>query len=98
MGFREVAEKMDETGSRSSSVINAVCDAFNQIGDVSYALMPRDIAHAVGDLKKAVLTNLRGAIDCETGWITDRVAGGDRLRDEWREKCRRHESQNVSSN
>lgn len=87
---------MEQAGSKSPNVVDALCDAFNQIGDFSYALMPRDIAHAVGDLKKAVLTNLRGAIDWEIGWIGDRVTGGDKLREDWRAKCHRDEKQNVS--
>ena len=50
--------------------------------------MPKDMAHALGDLKKAVLSQVRCIVDWETKWIDERVAGGDRLREEWREKCR----------
>jgi hypothetical protein len=88
---------MEEASDRLHNAADAVCEAFNQIGDFSYAIMPKDLAHAVGDLKKAVLTNLRSAIDWEIDWITERVAGGDRLRDEWREKCRRTENQTAST-
>jgi hypothetical protein len=31
-------------------------------------------------------------VDWEIGWIDDRVAGGDRLREEWREKCQQQTS------
>ena len=88
---------MEQANDRLHNAADAVCEAFNQIGDFSYAVMPRDVAHAIGDLKKAILTNLRAAIDCEIDWITDRVAGGDKLRDEWREKCRKYESTNTST-
>ena len=70
-------------------VMDAVCDGLRQIGDFSYAILPRDLAHALGDVKKAMLSTIRSAVDWEIEWIDDRVAGGDRLRDEWREKCRR---------
>ena len=66
----------------------AVGDGLRQIGDFSYAIMPHDMAHALGDLKKAVLSQVRCLVDWETKWIDERVAGGDRLREEWREKCR----------
>lgn len=78
---------MQEGRNCVNDVAGAVCDGLRQIGDFTYAIMPRDLAHAVGDLKKAVLTQIRGAVDWEIGWIDDRVAGGDRLREEWRAKC-----------
>ena len=79
---------MQEARSCANDVAEAVCDGLRQIGDFSYAIMPRDLAHALGDLKKAVLSSVRSVVDWEIEWIDDRVAGGDRLRDEWREKCR----------
>jgi hypothetical protein len=45
------------------------------------------LAHSVGDLKKAILSEVRKAVDWKIEWIDERVAGGDRLREEWREKC-----------
>jgi hypothetical protein len=71
-----------------NDVVDAVCDGLRQIGDFSYAILPKDLAHALGDVKKAVLSTVRSAVDCQIEWIDGRVAGGDRLRDEWREKCR----------
>jgi hypothetical protein len=71
-------------------VAEAVCDGLRQIGDFSYAIMPRDMAHALGDLKKAVLGQVRSCVDWEVNWIDERVAGGDRLREEWRERCRQN--------
>ena len=66
---------------------NAAWDALRQIGDFSYAILPRDIAHACGDFNKAVLNQIRELVDWEIRWTDDRVAGGDRMRDEWRAKC-----------
>ena len=80
---------MQEGRDCVNDVCTAIRDGLRQIGDFSYAIMPKDVAHAVGDLKKSVLTQIRSALDCEISWIDDRVAGGDRLREEWREKCRR---------
>ena len=83
---------MQEHRDPVKDVANAVCDGLRQIGDFSYAILPKDMAHALGDLKKAVLSQVRCAVDWELGWIDDRVAGGDRLREEWRAKCRQQET------
>jgi hypothetical protein len=79
---------MQEARSCANNVVEAVCDGLRQIGDFSYAIMPRDLAHALGDFKKALLSTVRSAVDWEIEWIDGRVAGGDKLRDEWREQCR----------
>jgi hypothetical protein len=79
---------MQEHRDPVRNAVDAVCDGLRQIGDFSYAIMPKDMAHALGDFKKAVLSQVRCVVDWELGWIDDRVAGGDKLREEWREKCR----------
>lgn len=86
---------MQEARSCVNDVANAVCDGLRQIGDVSYAILPKDLAHAVGDLKKALLSTVRDSLDCGIDWIDDRVAGGDKLREEWRAQCRQTTSANV---
>lgn len=88
---------MQEGRNCVNDVAGAVCDGLRQIGDFSYAVMPRDLAHAVGDLKKAILSQIRCAVDWEIGWVEDRVAGGDRLREEWREKCRQQSNADTST-
>ena len=80
---------MQEARSCVSDVANAICDGFRQIGDFSYAILPKDVAHAVGDLNKALLSTVRSAVECQIYWIDARVAGGDKLREVWREHCRR---------
>jgi hypothetical protein len=67
-------------------VADAVLGGLRQIGDCSYAILPKDIAHSVAGLKKALLTQLTTALQLEMEWIDDRVAGGVKLRDKWREK------------
>ena len=79
---------MEEARDRVQNCADAIFDGLRQIGDVSYAILPKDMAHALGDLKKAVLTQVRCVVDWEMGWIDERLAGGDKLREEWREKCR----------
>ena len=83
---------MENTRDSVDRVAEALCDGLKRIGDVSYAILPADIAHSLGDLKKAMLSNIRSCIDWEIEWINDRVAGGDRLREEWRQKCERRET------
>ena len=77
---------MPEGSDPIRDACDAVFDAFRQIGDVSYAIFPRNIAHSLADLEKAVLSELRGCVDWQIRWIDERVAGGDRLREKWHEK------------
>jgi hypothetical protein len=78
-------------------VKDAVCDGLRQIGDFSYAILPKDIAHSLANFKKAVLTELTTCLQWEMEWIDNRVAGGDKLREEWREKCRRQTAADATS-
>lgn len=85
-----------ESGSRSqcaSDVFNELGDALRYIGDVSYAILPKELAHNVGDLKKSFLTTIRSLIDKDIEWVEARVAGGDRVREEWQQKCRENKSE-----
>lgn len=77
------SETQAESGN---NVINELCDALRYLGDASYAILPEDLAHNLGDLKKSFLTTIRSLIDKDIEWVGARVAGGDRLRQEWREK------------
>ena len=40
----------------------------------------------MGDLKKSFLTTIRSLIDKDIEWVEARVAGGDKVRDEWQQK------------
>lgn len=78
---------MEDARDPIRNAAEAVCDGLRQVGDFSYAILPKDIAHALGDVKKAFLGEIRNVLEWEINWIEERVAGGDRLRDEWRAKC-----------
>lgn len=67
---------------------NAVCDTLRFVCDASYAVLPEDVAHRVGEMKKNILGGLRWLVDKKIEWIEQRVAGGDRLREEWRRGTR----------
>ena len=79
---------MDEARDPVRECGEAVCEGLRQIGDFSYAIFPKDVAHALGDQNKALLNQIRCLVDWEIRWTDERVAGGDRMREEWREKCR----------
>jgi hypothetical protein len=96
---REELIMQETTESQSqfecSNVINELCDAVRYIGDVSYAILPRDVAHNLADLKKSFLTSIRTLIDKDIEWVDARVAGGDRVREEWQQKCNRETSEGA---
>jgi hypothetical protein len=81
---------MEDARDPIKNCAEAISDGFRQIGDFSYAVLPKDFAHALGDLKKSFLSEVRDLLDWEIDWIDDRVAGGDRLRDEWKQKCQQN--------
>ena len=78
---------MSETRESVNNAADAICDALRYLGDASYAILPPNLAHDLGDLKKTFLTNVRSLIDKDIEWVEARVAGGDRLREEWKRKC-----------
>lgn len=81
-----------ETRDPLDSAAAAVCDALRYLGDASYAVLPSDMAHSLGEFKKSFLRNVRELIDKDIEWIDERVAGGDRLREEWKRRCNQHQS------
>jgi hypothetical protein len=88
---------MEDVQDSVHCAADAICDGLRQIGDFSYAILPKDVAHALGDFKKAVLSQVRSAVDWEIEWIDKRVAGGDKLREEWQEGWNRRASTDASS-
>jgi hypothetical protein len=91
--MQETSESQSQT--QCSNVINELCDAVRYIGDVSYAILPRDVAHNLADLKKSFLTSIRTLIDKDIEWVDARVAGGDRVREEWQQKCNQETSEGA---
>ncbi|MDQ2936007.1 MAG: hypothetical protein M3R67_00705 [Acidobacteriota bacterium] len=83
---------MQETTESGRKVVNELCDALRYLGDASYAILPKDVAHSLGDLKKSFLNTVRTLIDKDIEWVDARVAGGDRVREQWQEKWSRDKS------
>jgi len=75
---------MQETKESTYSTGKTVCDALRYICDASYAVLPKDMAHQIGEFKKNLLSGMRSIIEKDIKWVEARVAGGDRLREEWR--------------
>ena len=80
------AQPEAEAQPECKNVLNELYDALRYLGDASYAILPEELAHNVGDLKKSFLSTIRSLIDKDIEWVEARVAGGDRLRQEWQAK------------
>ena len=77
---------MRSTNESSGDTLGAIKDALRYLGDASYAILPEDVAHRLAEIKKSVLGGVRCIVDKELEWVDARVAGGDRLREEWRRR------------
>ena len=88
---------MKEARDCVNDVCGAVMDGVRKIDELTYAVLPRNVAHAVADLNKAVLNQFRDFIDWKIRWNDEVVEGGDRMREEWREKCRRESATDATS-
>lgn len=89
-------EETHETQDNSDPIhcaANAVYDALRYLGDASYAVLPRDMAHSLGEFKKSFLSNVRTLVEKDIEWVDERVAGGDKLREEWKRACRGDQSE-----
>jgi hypothetical protein len=78
---------MQDTKESPYCANNAVCDALRYLGDASFAVLPKDVAHQIGELKTNLLGGIRWLIEKEIEWVQQRVEGGDRLREEWRKSA-----------
>ncbi|HVG33882.1 MAG TPA: hypothetical protein VM911_12415 [Pyrinomonadaceae bacterium] len=77
---------MQETKESASCAGNNLCDAVRFLCEASYAVLPEDVAHQLGEMKKNFLGGVRWVIEKDIQWIDECVKGGDRLREEWRRK------------
>ncbi len=77
---------MPETNESPNSPLDAVKGALRYFSEASYAILPEDVAHRLARLEKDFWGGVRGLVDKELEWIDERVAGGDRLREEWRSR------------
>ncbi|HEX5707344.1 MAG TPA: hypothetical protein VFX96_08610 [Pyrinomonadaceae bacterium] len=67
---------------------NSICDALRFVCDASFAVLPRDAAHKLGELEKNFWGGVRWFADKNMGWVDESLAAADRLREEWRTRCR----------
>lgn len=88
-------ETTESANNCESNILNELCDAVRYLGDASYAILPKDIAHNIGDLKKSFLSTIRSLIDKDIEWVEARVSGGDKLREEWEQKCNQAKSEGA---
>ena len=88
---------MSEPRESVDNAWNAVYDALRYLGDASYAILPPNVAHELGGFKKKFLSNVSSLIEKDIEWIDARVAGGDRLREEWKRACHRDRSEQAES-
>jgi hypothetical protein len=65
---------------------DSVCDTLRYVCAVPYALLPRDAAHRLGDLKKNIWGAVGWFADKNINWIDEAVTEGDRLRAEWQQR------------
>ena len=68
---------------------NPVCDALRFLCDASFAVLPRDAAHKLGEFEKNFWGGVRWFADKNMGWVDESLAAGDRLREEWNSRRRR---------
>lgn len=93
--MQETTQARSEWEECGKNIINDLGDALRYVGDVSYAILPKEVAHNLGDLKKSFLTSIRSLIDKDIEWVEARVAGGDRVREEWQQKCSQDKSEGA---
>ena len=86
---------MSEPRESVDNACKAVYDALRYLGDASYAVLPPNVAHELGDFKKKFLSNVCSLIEQDIEWIDARVAGGDRLREEWKRAWDREQGEQA---
>jgi hypothetical protein len=67
------------TGDSLKDIWRFFCDA-------SFAVLPADVAHRLGEFEKNVWGGVRCFAEKNLEWIDDALAGGDRLREEWQRR------------
>ena len=77
---------MADTNDPRYKTGNPLCDALRFLCDASFAVLPRDAAHQLGEFEKNLWGGLRWFAEKNIGWIDESLAAADRLRDEWRRR------------
>ena len=63
---------------------NPVCDALRYLCDASFAVLPRDTAHQLGEFEKRFWGGVRYFAEKNIGWIDEALQASDSLREGWR--------------
>ncbi|MCA1591152.1 MAG: hypothetical protein LC754_00535 [Acidobacteria bacterium] len=75
---------MIDTNDSRYKTGHTVGDALRFLCDASFAILPRDVAHQLGEFEKNLWGGVRWLAEKKIEWIDEAVHGGDRLREEWR--------------
>ena len=78
---------MNGTNDPRYNTGDSLKDVWHFLCDAKFAIFPRDAAHSLADFEKNFWGGLRWFADKNVEWIDEALAGGDRLREEWRRKC-----------
>ena len=77
---------MIDTNDSRYKTGNPVCDAMRFLCDASFAVLPRDAAHHLGEFEKNFWGGLRWFAEKSVTRIDESLAAADRLREEWRRR------------
>ena len=77
---------MADTNDSRYKTGNPVADALRFLCDASYAVLPRDCAHQLGEFEKNIWGGLRWCAERSIERIDESLAAADRLREEWRSR------------
>jgi hypothetical protein len=65
---------------------NPVCDALRFLCDASFAVLPHDCAHKLGDFEKNFWGGVRWFAEKSIERIDESLAAADWLREEWKQR------------
>ena len=77
---------MIDTNDSRYKTGNPICDAMRFLCDASFAVLPRDAAHHLGEFEKNFWGSVRWFADKSITRIDESLAAADRLREEWRRR------------
>ena len=77
---------MTDTNDSRYKTGNPLCDTLRFLRDASFAVLPRDAAHQLGEFEKNFWGGLRWFAEKNVGCIDESLAAADHLRDEWRRR------------
>ncbi|HEY0083231.1 MAG TPA: hypothetical protein VGB61_10605 [Pyrinomonadaceae bacterium] len=80
---------MAETNETRYHSGDTLSDALRFLCDASYAVLPRDVAHKLGEFEKNFWGGVGWLADKKINWIDEALRGGDRLREEWQRRSQR---------